>query len=253
MTRLVNIVLVLLILCSGLCRAQDAEQLFQQANEAYQKGKYAEAKGLYEEVFARGYESGELYYNLGNAWYKTGNVAKAILNYERALKRIPGDDDVLHNLKMANLMITDKIEPVPRLFLWEYWDEFKGAFSLDGLTWFAYCAFALALTSLSGFVLAPSFKLRRLAFMGTLLFGILCVGITALAVAKHSDLERTDIAVVVSGITTIKNSPDANSSDAFVLHAGVKVQITDHVNQWVKVRLADGKVGWMESTAAEII
>lgn len=253
MIRLLNIVLVFVILCPGYSLAQNAEQLFQQANEEYQKGKYAEAKGLYEEVFAKGYESGELYYNLGNAWYKTGNVARAILNYERALKRIPGDDDVLHNLKMANLMITDKIEPAPRLFVWEYWDGIKGAFSLDGLTWFAYCVFALALASLSGFVVAPSFNLKRLAFMGALLSGILCVGITTLAVAKHADLERTDIAVVVSDITTIKNSPDPNSTDAFVLHAGVKVQITDHVNQWVKVRLADGKIGWMESSAAEII
>ena len=59
--------------------------------------------------------------------------------------------------------------------------------------------------------------------------------------------------MVTATITTVKNSPDAKSSDAFVLHAGVKIRLTDSVNEWVKIRLADGKVGWMERGAAEQI
>ena len=54
-------------------------------------------------------------------------------------------------------------------------------------------------------------------------------------------------------IVTIKNSPDAASSDAFVLHSGVKVQITDRVSSWVKIKIADGKVGWMEEKVLENI
>jgi SH3-like domain-containing protein len=68
-----------------------------------------------------------------------------------------------------------------------------------------------------------------------------------------SDIGRRDTAIVVAEITTIKNSPDAKSSDAFVLHGGVKIQITDTVSDWIKIRLADGKVGWMERSAAESI
>lgn len=253
MMQRLEIMVILVAMGCSISLAQTPEELFQQANKAYNEKKFEEARDLYQTVFARGYESGELYYNLGNAWYRTGNVARAILNYERALKRMPGDDDVVHNLTMASQMITDKIEPAPRLFIWDYWDALKGAFSLDGLTWFAYAMFVLALGSISGYLLLRTFSLRRMALLSALVFSIVCIGTTTLGVAKHADLERTDVAVIVSDITTIKNSPDANSSDAFVLHGGVKVQITDRVNQWVKVRLADGKVGWMESTAAEII
>jgi SH3-like domain-containing protein len=52
---------------------------------------------------------------------------------------------------------------------------------------------------------------------------------------------------------TVKNSPDAKSSDAFVLHGGVKVQLIDSVGGWSKVRIADGKVGWLEASAVEVI
>jgi SH3-like domain-containing protein len=57
----------------------------------------------------------------------------------------------------------------------------------------------------------------------------------------------------MSQIVTVKNSPDAKSSDAFVLHGGVKVQLIDSVGGWSKVRIADGKVGWLEASAVEVI
>ena len=72
-------------------------------------------------------------------------------------------------------------------------------------------------------------------------------------VGKATDLNSRTSAIVTAEITTVKNSPDAKSSDAFVLHGGVKVQITDSVSDWMKIRLVDGKVGWMEKGAAEII
>ncbi|MBP1691769.1 MAG: hypothetical protein H6Q32_1121, partial [Bacteroidetes bacterium] len=68
-----------------------------------------------------------------------------------------------------------------------------------------------------------------------------------------NDLNRQNEAVVTSNIVTVKNSPDEKSSDAFVLHGGVKVQIVDQLSSWIKVRLADGKVGWMESKETERI
>ena len=70
---------------------------------------------------------------------------------------------------------------------------------------------------------------------------------------KIGDVTRANSAVVTAKITTVKNSPDAASSDAFVLHSGVKLTITDSVNDWLKIRLADGKVGWLEKGAAEVI
>jgi uncharacterized membrane protein len=233
--------------------AQSPEQVFDQANQLYQQNKFAEAREAYESVVRNGFLSGELYYNMGNAYYKTGDVGRAILNYERALRFMPNDDDLKHNLQLANLMITDKIEATPRLFLWDYWDGIKGAFSLNALTWISYGVFVLLIVSISVVVLARTYQLRRLGLFGGSISTVVLILFIVLLIGKSGDVNRADAGVVTAKITTVKNSPDSKSSDAFVLHSGVKVTITDGVNEWLKVRLADGKVGWMEKGDAEVI
>jgi tetratricopeptide (TPR) repeat protein len=224
-----------------------------EANQLFQQGKYVEARDRYESIVRNGYVSGELFYNLGNTYYKTGNIGRAILNYERAQRHIPGDDDLRHNLQLANLVITDKIESTPRLFIWDAWDTLKGMMSVDTLTWLVYGVYLVLLGLVATFFFSTSYGLKRFALLSCIAVGTLLVFTAVLLAARIDDVTRTDAAIVLVDITTLKNSPDANSTDAFVLHAGVKVTITDSVNEWMKVRLADGKVAWMEKASAEVI
>jgi hypothetical protein len=244
---------VLLFVTAGRADAQTPQQLFQQANLLYQQGKMTEARDAYASILHAGYVSGELYYNLGNTYYKTGDIAHAILWYERARRLMPQDDDLQHNLQLANLLIVDRIDPTPRLFVWDYWDGLKNAFSLTGITWWVYGAFLLAIGVSCLVVLARSYRWRKAGFIVGAAATTVFVFLLVVMIAKVSDLRRTDFAIVTTSIASIKNSPDPKSSDAFVLHGGVKVQITDAVSEWVKIRLADGKVGWMEKDAAEVI
>jgi hypothetical protein len=102
-------------------------------------------------------------------------------------------------------------------------------------------------------LLARTYALRKWMLAGLLASGVFLVAAVTLFLAKEADDTRRNEAVVTAPVTTVKNSPDRSSSDAFVLHAGVKLLILDAVNDWVKVRLPDGKVGWMEQSAAEVI
>jgi len=244
---------VFLVLFAGGAFGQSPEQLYEQANSLYQQGKAAEARDLYESIVQNGHVSGDLCYNLGNAYYKTGNIAKAILNYERARRLMPSDEDLRHNLQIANLVITDRIEPAPRLFVWDYWDGLKSMVSTRTATWLAYFVFVVLVLTVSLVVLARTYRLRKAGLLASVVTGLTLVVLLVLLFAKIADDHRTDEAIVIASITTIKNSPDSKSSDAFVLHAGVKIQIIDSVSDWVKIRLADGKVGWMERAAAERI
>ena len=49
--------------------------------------------------------------------------------------------------------------------------------------------------------------------------GVLFLLLLAVLVGRRWISGRTDEAIVMARITTVKNSPDAKSTDAFVLHA----------------------------------
>jgi tetratricopeptide (TPR) repeat protein len=251
MMRRLTILLSVLFMVAA--HAETPEQFFDQANLAYQRGKFDEAVQKYEQIVHNGIADGPLYYNLGNAYYKLGNMTMAILNYERALRFMPNDDDLRHNLQLANLMITDRIEPTPRLFVWDWWDGVKTSFSLNAITWLGYFFLVVVISSIITIILARSYALRRAGFVSATGGVMLLIISLVTFAAKLHEAQRTDSAIVTASITTIKNSPDIKSTDAFVLHAGVKVFIIDKVNDWLKIRLADGKVGWMEQKVAEII
>lgn len=238
---------------TGTLHAQTVEQRYQEGNTLYQQGNYAGAATAYETILKAGYTGGEICFNLGNAYYKQGNMGKAILNFERALRFLPSDDDVRHNLQLANLQIVDRIDPAPRLFLWEWWDGIKHVFSLNGITWLTWLAVVLLAASIALIVLARTFALRKAGFIASIAMGVVVVMLAAVLGGKIVDTNSTEDAVIVSMIVTAKNSPDPKSTDAFVIHAGLKVRITDAIGEWIRIRLADGKVGWVEIKSAERI
>jgi tetratricopeptide (TPR) repeat protein len=253
MRRRASAYLLAVFLTAVSVNAQTPADQLRQANQLYQQGKFSEARDAYGAILSGGYESPELLYNLGNACYKSGFVPGAILNYERARRLLPGDEDLRHNLQIASMMITDRIEPTPRLFVWDYWDGIKNFFSLSGLTLTAYLFYALVAVMASVFFLSRTYALRKVAMLSGSAFLVIFLFFLAVLIARLGDVTRTDEGIVMSQIVTVKNSPDPKSSDAFVLHGGVKVQLIDRVGSWSKVRLADGKVGWLEGSAVETI
>ena len=77
-------------------------------DSAYIKEDYAAAIQIYEALLKNG-EASEVYYNLGNSYYKIGEIAKAVLNYDRALLLQPGNSDIRANLEVARAKTIDKV------------------------------------------------------------------------------------------------------------------------------------------------
>jgi tetratricopeptide (TPR) repeat protein len=227
--------------------------LYQQANQYYQAGDYAKAIGTYEQIVKDGFESGELYYNLANAYYKSGRIPESILFYERAKRLLPRDEDVEQNLQVANLRVVDKIEAMPHLFLADYWNGFNNYFSLDGLTTVALVFYFLLLGSIGVFMLTRNYVLKKWSFVGGSVTLIIFLLMTSVFILRIHRYDHEQFAIVFADVVSVKSSPDEKGTDVFLLHSGLKVEITDELSEWVKIRLADGKVGWVKRKIVEVI
>ena len=233
--------------------ADEATHTFEQGNQLYLQAKYGEAIAQYEKIAQGGYESGELYFNTGNAYYKSGNVQKAILYYERARQFLPGDDDLQFNLQLANLHVVDKIDVVPKLFIYRWFDTLVGLFSLTTMGWIVYSFYLLTLAAFAFFLFAPTFIQKRMSMFAGFVFSTALI-LTMIGFGVQSYKESsTEFAIVMADVANIKSAPDSKGNDLFVLHKGLKVEVLDGVNHWRKIRLADGKVGWIPEEECEII
>ena len=246
----------MLIPASLLCEVQQKtppDVQFKNAEALYVKGKYKEAAKLYEELIIQGIESAELFFNLGNCYYKTGGIASAIVCFERAKRLSPDDEDTDFNLKIANLRTVDKIEPLPKLFIWEWFDSIRNTSSSGGWSRMGIIFTWLFFASLLVFFLSWRPGIKKLFFTISVIAIIITISCYVFAEQKHSEEMATDKAIVFSANAYIKSSPDPASTDLFILHEGTKVQILDNVGQWRKIRLANGAVGWIPVEVLEVI
>lgn len=225
----------------------------QEADEAYKKGNYQLAIKNYEELIAKK-PSSDLYYNLGNAYFRTENTTKAILAYERALQLQPTDKDIRFNLEYARSKTVDKITPESELFFFSWYRSLVNMMSVDGWARVTILAITVVLILLLLYLFANRLLFRQIGFYGAIAFLILFLfsGIFAYQQKKMHD-ERKG-AIVVTTVVNVKKTPGTNGTDAFLIHEGTRVSITDKsIAKWFAIRLDDGREGWIPTNSVEEI
>ncbi len=237
------VALALLISFDG--QSRPIQSLFDQANQYYQKNKYQKAIDEYKAILEQGYEAADLYYNLGNAYYKVDSVAHAILYYEKAKKLAPHHQGVQHNLKLAREQVVDEIDPLPTLFIVRWWRNLVRWQS--AYTWAVLSTLLMWLAGAGGglYLFHPSSRLKKWGFFSALIALLLSFFTLVLTYQEYQYETQQNQAIIFTNSVYIKSAPDKNSTDKFVLHEGTKVTLLDQINKWVKIRLADGKTGWM--------
>jgi hypothetical protein len=229
------------------------EETVNLGNELYRNGKFKEAADTYERVIKQGYTSAELYYNLGNAFYRNEQLAKSILSYERAALLNPNDPDTEHNLRLVYLKTIDHIEPIPDLFIIQWMHTVGSLISQEIVRFFFLLSWILLFSSLIVMYLVMYPVIIRIA--RTIFFiSAVSVGLWVLMLGIQSvQGVSSNKAIITEQTVTAKSSPDTQSVDAFVIHEGLKIKLTDSVGEWVKILLADGKVGWIPADQCEQI
>jgi SH3-like domain-containing protein len=71
--------------------------------------------------------------------------------------------------------------------------------------------------------------------------------------SKIYSSSNANYGVVTEISANVKSSPDEQSTVSFIVHEGLKVKIEDKIDTWYKIRLNDGKIGWVEKRYLGII
>ncbi len=227
--------------------------LWDAGNAAYAQAEYRQAIAYYDSIQTLGYTGHKLFYNLGNAYFKDGKTGKAILNYERALSLRPTDDDVRHNLAIANGYVKDKIENVPEFFLSTWVRSLRMSLSSNAWAAVSLMFFALTLASALLYLLSGKFLMRKAGFYTAIVSLALFIVVLSFAAAERRQILYPDRAIVMQGAVSVKSSPDNGSKELFIIHEGTKVKVVREVGQWKEITIADGNMGWINSQAIEMI
>ena len=242
MRYLLFFLLPTMVLGSSSERAR-ADTLFASGNKAYQAENYAQALDHYQTILdSTELESAALYYNLGNSYYQTGQLGPSILNYRRALRLDPGNEEILHNLELAEDKRIDSFAEQPR----DVFTTVKRQVLLgwNPSTW-GWIAVGTALGVLAGLLLYYFSSYLRVGFTMALLGFLLSLLSGTLAYSSQAYQDQHQTAVVMVPNSYVKSGPSEDAPDAFLLHEGTSLTVEGRLNDWRKVRLPDGKIGWM--------
>ena len=243
----------LLIVLSGsflycsFALAQETETTFDNANSAYNAGQFEKAVMLYKEILESGQQSAELYFNLANSYYRLNQVGESIFYFEKAKQLQPMDEDININSAFAQNMAIDAVEVLPKSQFTLLEEKTIELFSQEG---WAYVIVFMAwlLVFFWGLYLwnkAPVIK--RTFFVSTLVLGLLLIGSLFIAVVKSSNTADTTYGILFNEKMEVWAEPNSRAEVLFLLHEGTKVQMLDQLQEWQKIRIANGSEGWIKN------
>lgn len=253
MKKILTILLLLCGLVSVRAEIINPNDLIAKAALAYDQGKYDEAAQQYEVLVEAFNGSPDLYYALGNAYYKQQNFSRAILNYERCLRRDPANEDARNNLEMAQLNCVDKIETIQPVIFVTWSNALRDVFKADTWGKLSIFFFLLFLAGFGCYFFFRKVLWRKIGFYSAIVaivLSIICMFYTS---QQAEILTARDHAIVMAPTVTLRSTPAESGTQLLVIHEGLKVKVRQTLSGWTEVELSDGNVGWMPSDQLELI
>jgi len=237
---------------SALTR-DEAATLFSKANDLYAAGTYEQAADGYRRLIEQGVDSQAVHFNLGNALFKMRRLGPAIVEYERAARLAPLDEDIRANLQHARSLTADKPSEggartttffMERLLELTTPDQdarlFASFYVAIGVLW-------------AGLILARGATLRRWVLAGIVVVAVpLTVSGSSLAWKLHRARAMAQ-AVVLTDRVDVLSAPGEDSTTLFTVHEGLRVDVRERQGSWSRVLLDNGLNGWVPSETLEEI
>lgn len=226
---------------------QEKDTTFENANAAYNAGQFEKAVMLYKQILESGQHSAELYFNLGNSYYRLNQVGESIFYFEKAKQLQPTDEDINVNSSFAQNMAIDAMEVLPKSQVTQLKDSIIELFSQEGwayfivlLAWLLVLFWGLYLWNKIPFI-------KRTFFVSSLVLALFLIGSLFIAVIKSANTADTTYGILFNEKMEVWAEPNSRAEVLFLLHEGTKVQMLDELQDWQKIRIANGSEGWIKN------
>ncbi len=244
---------LLLTLSLSLFASESCKTLYTGA-ASYKAGDFTSAAEAWQNCIDNGFLSGDLFYNLGNAYFREGRLGLSILNYEKALRIDPANEDYQYNLKFARSLTKDKQETAEEenpilefLFRAHHFLSMTGQlYVILGLVWL--------IVALNVFrILSRSSKAKTAFTLGVIPVAVL-LGIFACSAGYKIYREKTySEGIVIAKSADITSGPSDKAQTLNMLSEGTSVEILDIKDGWAHVRLGEKINGFAKASELGII
>ncbi len=245
--------IVIFVLLLSLTITAQKKSIFEQATTAYNEGEYEKAISFYTTILDDGQHSAALYYNLGNSYYKLNDIPNSIYFYEKALLLTPHDLEIQNNLGYAQQMTLDAIDIIPETGLSKIYKKITKTLSFDQWAYTAIVFIILFVLLYIVFYYVQYSSKKRWAFIGSLFCLFFALVAVAFAFVQFNDFNNYRPAIIFANEIEIQAEPNTTSDSVFVLHAGTKVNILEELDDWKKIKISDGKTGWISSENLKLL
>lgn len=221
-----------------------ATKSFRLGNAAYEKTDFAGAADLYRRAIDEGVADSRLYFNYANCLFRLNQPGMAILYYEKAHKLDPNDEDVAYNLRFVNAQIIDK-NPAPETnALTRAIALAHSAFTINEGLWIALGLTALIfLAAILALYAGAAFRGALIAVM--VLGALALLALTPSLVIKIKEQESVQYGIVLKPAVEMFSGPAETFQVLTQVHEGTKFEIVETRGDWVSVKLANGKGGFV--------
>ena len=237
---------------------ESAEQAFRRGVELEEtspdqaREEYERALLHYERLFREdGVRNGRLYYNIGNTYFRLGDIGRAILNYERAARYMPREENIRANLEYARSRRADRVEPEEseQIFKTLFFLHYDLPLRIKLIIFTSFFALLWIFASIRLFVAIPA--LRTFIIISAVLSGLFLASI----VVERIDAVRNPEGVVVAREVIARKGDAETYQPSFTepLHSGTEFVLLEERSGWLHVELEDGSRCWIPARAGELV
>lgn len=221
---------------------------FEEANAKYQSGDFKAAAALYEKLAQDGQGSGAVYYDLGNAYFRLGMKGKALVNFRRAVERLPRDPDARWNLDLVRSAVPDRAGAREENLIVMWLGRAAGHFTAEEICLAITASLALILMLVLVSVYVPRLGLLPPVVQGAVT--LVLISAAALLAFKTAAL-REPAAVVLEKEVYARYGPSERETKAFLLREGAEVKLLDESKGWLYVSFGEKNPGWVPKGSCE--